>query len=100
MVDSTDAIATFKRELSEFRKSSEPTATKAIVHSFVREVQIKPPRAAIIYSMPTASGNPLGGGADSAEITFNGGVRESVSLGGLGRDRTYDQSVMSRPLYR
>ena len=81
-LDSADTIATFAEEMSEFLKDSELTETKAFVHSFVKEVQIKPGKAAIIYSMPTPEDSPLGG-ADSAEIALNGGVRKSVRHGGL-----------------
>ncbi len=80
-LDSADTIAAFAEEMSEFLKDSELTETKAFVHSFVKEVQIKPGKAAIIYSMPTPDDSPLGG-ADSAEIALNGGVRKSVRHGG------------------
>ena len=88
-LDSADTIATFAEEMSEFLTTSELTETKAFVHSFVKEVQVKPGRAAIIYSMPTPDDSPLGG-ADSAEIALNGGVRKSVRHGGpiLTVDRT------------
>ena len=74
-LDSADTIATFAEEMSEFLTTSELTETKAFVHSFVKEVQVKPGRAAIIYSMPTPDDSPLGG-ADSAEIALNGGVSQ------------------------
>ena len=64
-----------------FLTTSELTETKAFVHSFVKEVKVKPGKAAIIYSMPTPDDSPLGG-ADSAEIALNGGVRKSVRHGG------------------
>ena len=80
-LDSADTIAAFAEEMSEFLKDSELTETKAFVHSFVKEVQIKPGKAAIIYSMPTPDDSPLRG-ADSAEIALNGGVRKSVRHGG------------------
>ena len=97
-LDSADTIATFAAEMSEFLKTSELTETKALVGSFVKEVVVKPGRAAIVYSIPTPEDSPIGG-ADVAEITLNGRVMNSVRHGGPGRDRTYDQSVMSRPLY-
>ena len=65
-----------------FLTTSELTETRSFVHSFVKEVKVKPGKAAIIYSMPTPDDSPLGG-ADSAEIALNGGVRKSVRHGGL-----------------
>ena len=38
--------------MSDFLKTSELTETRAFVHSFVKEVQVKPGKAAIIYSIP------------------------------------------------
>ena len=70
MLDSVDTIA---EEMSEFLKTSELTETRAFVHSFVKEVQIKPGKAAIVYSIPTPDDSPLGE-ADSVEIALNGGV--------------------------
>ena len=98
LLDSADTIATFAEEMSDFLKTSELTETRAFVHSFVKEVQVKPGRAAIIYSIPTPDDSPIGG-ADAAEVALNGRVMNSVLHGGPGRDRTCDQSVMSRPLY-
>ena len=85
LLDSADTIATFAEEMSDFLKTSELTETRAFVHSFVKEVQVKPGKAAIIYSMPTPDDSPIGG-ADSAEIALNGGVRKSVRRGGAKRD--------------
>ena len=98
MLDSADVIAAFAEDMSEFLRTSELTQTRAFVHSFVREIEVRPGRAAIVYTIPTPDDSPMGG-ADSAELVLNGGVRSSARRGGPGRDRTCDQSVMSRPLY-
>ncbi len=82
-LDSADTITAFAQEMGEFLKDSALTETKAFVHSFVKEVQVKPGRAAIIYSMPTPDDSPIGG-ADSAEIALNGGVRKSDVIVGQG----------------
>ena len=97
-LDSADTIAAFAAEMGEFLKSSELTETKAFVRSFVKEIVVKPGRAAIVYSIPTPDDSPIGG-ADAAEIALNGGVMNSVRHGGPGRDRTCHQPVMSRLLY-
>ena len=92
-MNSADTIATFAEEMSDFLKTSELTETRAFVHSFVKEVQVKPGRAAIIYSMPTPEDSPIGG-ADAAEIALNGRVMNSVLSGGRGRTRTFDPSLI------
>ena len=88
-LDSADTIAAFAAEMSEFLKTSELTETKAFVGSFVKEVVVKPGRAAIVYSIPTPDDSPMGG-ADAAEIALNGRVMNSVRHGGpiLTIDRT------------
>ena len=80
-LDSADTIAAFAAEMSEFLKTSELTETKAFVGSFVKEVVVKPGRAAIVYSIPTPDDSPIGG-ADVAEIALNGRVMNSVRHGG------------------
>ena len=88
-LDSADTIAAFAAEMSEFLKTSELTETKAFVGSFVKEVVVKPGRAAIVYSIPTPEDSPIGG-ADVAEIALNGRVMNLVRHGGpiLTVDRT------------
>ena len=87
LLDSADTIAAFASEMSEFLKTSELTETRAFVRSFVREVQVKPGAATIIYTIPTPEDSPIGG-ADAAEIALNGGVRSYIHGGGAGGDRT------------
>ena len=82
-LDSADTIAAFAAEMSDFLKTSELTETKAFVGSFVKEVVVKPGRAAIVYSIPTPDDSPMGG-ADAAEIALNGRVMNSVRRGGPG----------------
>ena len=71
--------------MNEFLKTSELTQTRAFVYSFVKEIEVKPGKAAIVYSMPTREDSPIGG-ADAAEIAPNGRVRSSVRHGGAYRD--------------
>ena len=77
-LDSADTIA---KDMSEFLKTSELTQTRAFVHSFVKEIEVKPGRAAIVYSIPTPEDSPIGG-ADAAEVALTGRVRSSVRNGG------------------
>ena len=90
LLDSADTIATFAEEMSDFPKTSELTETRAFVHSFVKEVVVKPGRAAIVYSIPTPDDSPMGG-ADAVEIALNGRVMHSVQSVGL--DLTVDSTV-------
>ena len=80
-LDSADTIATFAEDMSAFLKTSELTQTRAFVHSFVKEIEVKPGTAAIVYSIPTPEDSPIGG-ADAAEIALTGRVRSSVRDGG------------------
>ena len=98
-LDSADTIATFAEEMSEFLATSELTETKAFVHSFVKEIQVKPGRAAIVYSMPTPGDSPMGG-ADYSEFALNGGVRKPVRHGGPCGNRTHDLRIKSPLLCR
>ncbi len=65
--------------------------------SGLKEIQVKPGKAGIIYSMPTPDDSPLGG-ADSAEIVLNGGVRSTVRSGGPGWTRTNDLGLIRTAL--
>ena len=47
-MNSADTIATFAEEMSDSLKTSELTETRAFVHSFVKEVEVKPGKAAIV----------------------------------------------------
>ena len=77
-------VDTFAAEMGEFLKTSELTETKAFVGSFVKEIVVKPGRAAIVYSIPTPDDFPAGG-ADAVEIALNGRVMNSVRHGGPTR---------------
>ena len=96
-LDSADTIATFAAEMSEFLKTSELTETRAFVHSFVKEVEVKPGKAAIVYSIPTPEDSPIGG-ADAAEVALNGRVRSTVQSGGPAWTRTRDLSLIRTAL--
>ena len=96
-LDSADTIATFAEEMSEFLKTSELTETRAFVHSFIKEIAVKPGKAAIVYSIPTPEDSPIGG-ADAAEVALNGRVRSTVRYGGPPWNRTRDLSLIRTAL--
>ncbi len=58
-LDSADVIAPYAEEMSEFLKTSELSETRAFVHSFVKEIEVKPGRAAIVYSLLTPEDSPI-----------------------------------------
>ena len=97
MLDSADTIATFAADMSEFLKTSELTETKAFVRSFVKEIEVKPGKAAIVYSIPTPQDSPIGG-ANAVEVALNGGVRSTVRHGGPAWIRTTDLSLIRTAL--
>ena len=97
MLDSADTIATFAADMSEFLKTSELTETKAFVRSFVKEIEVKPGKAAIVYSIPTPQDSPIGG-ANAVEVALNGGVRKSVRHGGPSWTRTRDLGLIRTAL--
>ena len=93
-LDSADVIASYAEEMSEFLKTSELTETRAFVHSFVKEIEVKPGRAAIVYSLLTPEDSPIGGG-DVSEVVLNSGVRSSVRYGEPAGIRTQDTRIKS-----
>ncbi len=97
LLDSADTIAAFAEEMSEFLKTSELTETRAFVQSFVKEVLVRPGKAAIIYTIPTPEDSPIGG-ADASEIALNGEVMNTVRSGGPGWTRTNDLSLIRTAL--
>jgi len=58
IVETTDVVAAYAAEMSEFLRSSELTETKAFIRSFVKEVSVKPGSAAIVYTIPTPEDSP------------------------------------------
>ena len=93
LLDSADMVAAFAADMSEFLRTSELTETKAFVRSFVKEVEVVPGRATIVYTIPTPQDSPIGGG-DTAEVALDGGVMNSVQRGGPGWTRTNDLGLI------
>ena len=81
VLDDVNTIAAYAQEMRDFLVESELTQTRAFIHSFVKEVEVKPGRAAIVYAMPAPEDSPIGG-ADTAEVALNGRVMNSVHAGG------------------
>ena len=60
MLDSADVIATFMADMSEFLKISDLTQTRAFVHSFVKEIKVRPGRVIIVCTISTPDDSPKG----------------------------------------
>ena len=98
LLDGADMVAAFAADMSEFLRTSELTETKAFVRSFVKEIEVAPGKATIVYTIPTPSDSPIGG-ADKAEIALGGGVMNTVQRGGPDwtKSRTEADSRVTRP---
>ncbi len=81
-LDRMETITAFASDMSEYLKTSELTESRAFIKSFVREIEVRPGRATIHYTIPTPEDSPIGGG-DAAEVALNGGVMSMGHGGGL-----------------
>ena len=98
VLDDVETITAYAQDLSVFLNESELTERRAFIESFVKEIVVMPGNAVVRYTIPMPDDSPIQG-RDAEEMTLNSPVLSTVKFGGPGRDRTCDQSVMSRPLY-
>ncbi len=99
-LDRMETIAAFARDMSEYLRTSELTGTRAFIRSFVKEIQVKPGKATIRYTIPTPEDSPIGGG-DIDEVTLGEGVvMSSAHYGGPDwtKSRTGADSWLIPPL--
>ena len=83
-LDRMETITAFAKDMSEYLRTSELTETRSFIRSFVKEIQVKPGRATIHYTIPTPEDSPIGGG-DADELVLDGGiVMSTVQNGGPG----------------
>ena len=82
-LDKMETITAFAQDMSEYLKTSELTESRAFIRSFVKEIEVRPGKATIHYSIPTPEDNHIEGG-DVAEVVLNGGV---MNMGVVGGDR-------------
>ena len=84
-LDRMETITAFAKDMSEYLRTSELTGTRAFIRSFVKEIQVRPGRASIRYTIPTPEDSPIGGG-DADEVTLDEGivVMSSAHYGGPG----------------
>ena len=98
LLDSSNVVAVFAKDMSEFLRAGELTESKVPVRSFAKEVVVLPGGAAMIYTISTPDDIPMGG-VDSAEIALSGGVRSIGYDGTPGGTRTPDARLRTPPLY-
>ena len=84
-LDKVETITAYANELREVLRTSEITESRAFIRSFVKEIEVRPGRAVIHYTIPTPEDSPIGG-ADTAEMVLNGGVMNTVRGGGPSKD--------------
>ena len=89
-LDKMETITAFAQDMSGYLKTSELTESRAFIRSFVKEIEVRPGKATIHYSIPTPEDSPIGGG-DAAEVVLNGGVMNMGVVGGpiLTIDRSW-----------
>ena len=86
-LDKMETITAFAQDMSEYLKTSELTESRAFIRSFVKEIEVRPGKATIHYSIPTPEVSPIEGG-DAAEVVLNGGVMNMGVGGGEAGTRT------------
>ena len=96
-LDKVETITAYANELSEVLRTSEITESRAFIRSFVKEIEVRPGRAVIHYTIPTPEDSPIGA-ADTAEMVLNGGVMTTVRGGGPSWTRTRDLSLIRTAL--
>ncbi len=98
-LDRAETISAFAADMSEFLRTSQLTETRSFIRSFVKEIQIRPGRASIIYTIPMPEDSPIGA-ADSSELTLTGDVRSTIRGGGPPGGRTRNLGIKSPLLCR
>ena len=87
LLERADAIASYAVRMSKFLQTCEYTETRAFVRSFVKEIEVKPGRAVITYSIPTPNGIPVGR-PGMADVALKWGVVGAMDSGSQGELRT------------
>ena len=97
LLDRAETIAAFAADMSEFLRTSHLTETRAFIRSFVKEIQIGPGRASIVYTIPMPEDSPVGE-SDTAELALTDGVRSTIRGGGAEGSRTPDLRIANAAL--
>ncbi len=99
LLDRAETIAAFAADMSEFLRTSQLTETRSFIRSFVKEIQIRPGKASIIYTIPMPEDSPIGD-SDTAELALTDGVRSTFRGGGAEGIRTPDPLLAKQVLSR
>ena len=83
--------------MSKFLKTREMTQTKAFIHSFVKEIEVKPGKALMRYTVPMPD-DSLILGRTAEKMALNGSVLSTVQSGGPSWTRTRDLSLIRTAL--
>ncbi len=81
LLDRADTIAAFAADMSEFLRTNEVTETHAFIRSFVKEIQVRPGNALIIYTIPMPEDSPIGA-SDATELPLNERVMNTIRVSG------------------
>ena len=87
LLDRADAIVSYAVRMSKYLRTCEYTETRAFVRSFVKEIQVKPGRVVIAYSIPTPNGIPVGR-PDFADFALTRGLVDAMDSGNQRETRT------------
>ena len=98
-LDRAETVAAFAADMSEFLRTSELTETRSFIRSFVKEIQIRPGKASIIYTIPLPEDSPIGG-VQSTELPLSSDVRSTILGGGAEGIRTPDPLLAKQVLSR
>ena len=99
LLDRADTIATFAADMSEFLRTSELTETRSFIQSFVKQIQVSPGNASIIYTIPMPEDSPIGA-SDSTELALNERVMNTIRVSGPPGGRTRNLGIKSPLLCR
>ena len=99
LLDRAETIAAFAADMSEYLRTSELTETRAFIRSFVKEIQIRPGKATIVYTIPMPEDSPIGD-SDTTEVALTDGVRSTILGGGPPGGRTRNLGIKSPLLCR
>ena len=97
LLDRADIIAAFAADMSEFLRTSELTETRAFIRSFVKEIQIRPGNASIVYTIPMPEDSPIGA-SDSTELALSERVMNTIRVSGAEGSRTPDLRIANAAL--
>ena len=97
LLDRADTIAAFAADMSEFLQTSELTETRAFIQSFVKEIQVRPGKASIVYTIPMPEDSPIGT-SDATELALNERVMNTIRVSGAEGSRTPDLRIANAAL--